>query len=119
MSLFLACALVARNLAVADAFEQRRADDERRAPAGLSPRTRRRRRRTLADLVGASARRPTHRHNQPRLRANRPALDTARPKAGASRSSNADALSRRHENMSHRHGTMTTARNVKWSPRKT
>jgi len=58
MSLFLACALVARNLAVADAFEQRRADDERRAATGLSPRTRRRRRRTLADLVGASAKEP-------------------------------------------------------------
>ena len=58
MSLFVACALVARNLAVADAFEQRRADDERRAAAGLSPRTRRRRRRTLADLVGASANTP-------------------------------------------------------------
>lgn len=55
MSLFVACALVVRNLAVADAFEQRRADDERRAAAGLSPRTRRRRRRTLADLIGASA----------------------------------------------------------------
>jgi hypothetical protein len=58
MSLFLACALVVRNLAVADAFEQRRADDERRAAAGLSPRTRRHRRRTLADLVGASANAP-------------------------------------------------------------
>jgi len=58
MSLFLACALVVRNLAVADAFEQRRADDERRAAAGLSPRTRRRRRQTLADLVGASANAP-------------------------------------------------------------
>jgi hypothetical protein len=58
MSLFLACALVVRNLAVADAFEQRRAEDERRTAAGLSPRTRRRRRRTLADLVGASANAP-------------------------------------------------------------
>ncbi len=54
MSLLLACALVVRNLAVADAFEQRRADDERRAAAGLSARTRRHRRRTLSDLVGAS-----------------------------------------------------------------
>ncbi len=58
MSLFLATALVARNLAVADAFEQRRAADERRAAAGLSPRTRRRQRQTLADLVGASANAP-------------------------------------------------------------
>jgi hypothetical protein len=55
MTLFLACALVVRNLAVADAFEQRKAHDERRVAAGLPPRTRRRRRRTLADLVGASA----------------------------------------------------------------
>ncbi|MDA8075496.1 MAG: hypothetical protein M0Z40_09740 [Actinomycetota bacterium] len=58
MSLFLACALVVRNLAVADAFGQRRADDERRAAAGLSPRARRHRRRTLADLVGAGANAP-------------------------------------------------------------
>jgi len=58
MTVFLACALVVRNLAVADAFEQRRADDERRAAAGLPPRTRRRQRRTLADLVGASANAP-------------------------------------------------------------
>jgi len=56
MTVFLACALVVRNLAVADAFEQRRADDERRAAVGLPPRTRRRR--TLADLVGASANAP-------------------------------------------------------------
>jgi len=58
MTLFLVCALAVRNLAVADAFEQRRADDERRTAAGLPPRTRRRRRRTLADLVGASANAP-------------------------------------------------------------
>ena len=58
MSLFLACALVVRNLAVADACDTRRADDERRAAAGLSPRTRRHRRRTLTDLVGASANAP-------------------------------------------------------------
>jgi hypothetical protein len=58
MTLFLACALAVRNLAVADAFDQRRADDERRTAAGLPPRTRRRRRRTLADLVGASANAP-------------------------------------------------------------
>ena len=58
MSLFLACALVVRNLAVIDAFEARQAEDRRRAAAGLAPRTRRRRRRTLADLVGASATAP-------------------------------------------------------------
>lgn len=58
MSLFVACALVVRNLAVADAFETRQADEQRRATEGLAPRTRRRRRRTLADLVGASATAP-------------------------------------------------------------
>ena len=59
MSLFVACALVVRNLAVADAFEQRRADDERRLAAGLPRRTRRRRRRTtLAQLAGATTSTP-------------------------------------------------------------
>jgi hypothetical protein len=58
MSLFLACALVARNLAVADAFEVRRADDERRVRSGLPRRTRRRRRTTLDELAGASAKAP-------------------------------------------------------------
>ena len=55
MSLFVACAIVVRNLAVADAFRAREEDDRRRAAAGRPPRTRRRRRTTLADLVGASA----------------------------------------------------------------
>jgi len=55
MCLFLACALVTRNLAVIDAFEARRAEDCRRAATGLPPRTRRRRRITLGDLVGAGA----------------------------------------------------------------
>ncbi len=54
MSLFLACALVVRNLAVTDAFQQRRAHDERRAAAGLPPRTRRRRRSTIAALAQAA-----------------------------------------------------------------
>ncbi|MGH8997606.1 MAG: hypothetical protein ACRDYB_16540, partial [Acidimicrobiales bacterium] len=54
LSLFLASALVVRNLAVADAFCARRADNERREAAGLPPRTRRRRRNTLAALVGAA-----------------------------------------------------------------
>ena len=58
MSLFLACALVVRNLAVADAFDARRADDERRVAAGLAPKSRRRRRTTLADLVTASVTSP-------------------------------------------------------------
>jgi hypothetical protein len=54
MSLFVACALVVRNLAVADAFEERRKEDERRVSLGLPRRTRRRRRTPLAELAGAS-----------------------------------------------------------------
>jgi len=54
MTLFLACALVVRNLAVADAFEQRRADDERRAALGRPPRHRRRWRTTIAELAGVA-----------------------------------------------------------------
>ena len=57
-TLFLAVALAVRNLAVADAFEARRADDERRRRVGFPPRTRRRRRTTLSDLVGASSNAP-------------------------------------------------------------
>jgi hypothetical protein len=59
LSLFLACALVVRNLAVADAFSARCAEDERRARAGLPRRTRRRRRMSLAELAGASKPAPT------------------------------------------------------------
>ena len=58
MSLFLAGALVVRNQAVVDAFEARLAERARRAAAGLGPKTRRRRRRTLVDLLGASATAP-------------------------------------------------------------
>ena len=54
MTLFLACALVVRNLAVADAFVARQEEDRRREAAGLAPRSRRRRRTTLAALVGAA-----------------------------------------------------------------
>ena len=55
MSLFLACALVVRNLAVADAFDRRQAQDMRRVKAGLPRRTRRRRRTPISDLVRATA----------------------------------------------------------------
>lgn len=58
MTLFLASALAVRNLAVDDAFCERQADNERRRAAGLTPRTRRRRRTTLAELAGASATAP-------------------------------------------------------------
>jgi hypothetical protein len=58
MSLFLAWALVVRNLAVADAFARRQAEERRRHEAGLTPRVRRRRRTTIGDLVGAGANAP-------------------------------------------------------------
>ena len=55
MTPFLASALVARNLAVADAFGERQRDAERREAACPPPRTRRRRRTTLAQLAEASS----------------------------------------------------------------
>jgi hypothetical protein len=45
------CCLVVRNLRVLDAFEERMADNERRAGLGQAPKTRRRRRQPIADLV--------------------------------------------------------------------
>lgn len=54
ITLFLACAYVARNERVVHAFEQRQATEARRLSDGPGPKTRRRRRRTLADLVGAA-----------------------------------------------------------------
>ena len=53
-TIFLAAALAVRNFAIVDAFEARRADNERRARSGLPPRTRRRRRTTIAQLVAAA-----------------------------------------------------------------
>jgi hypothetical protein len=55
ITVFIACALVVRNMRVIDSFEARREDDARRMRAGMEPQTRRRRRRTLTDLLGASA----------------------------------------------------------------
>lgn len=55
MSVFLACVLVVRNLRVIDAFEARMAEDERRLAAGMAPKTRRRRRKSISDLVGAAS----------------------------------------------------------------
>ena len=52
MTVMLACLLVVRNVRVSDAFELREAENQRRAAAGLPPRTRRRRRKTLTELVG-------------------------------------------------------------------
>ena len=51
--LWLACLLVTRNQRILDAWDARQADDARRAAAGLPPRTRRRRRKTLTDLATA------------------------------------------------------------------
>jgi hypothetical protein len=53
ITLFVACLFVVRNERIIDAFEVRQAEQERRLQAGLPPRTRRRRRRTLGDLVAA------------------------------------------------------------------
>jgi hypothetical protein len=53
MTEMLACLLVVRNVRVSDAFELRQAENQRRAAAGLPPKTRRRRRKTLTELVGA------------------------------------------------------------------
>jgi len=53
ISLLLACAVVVRNGRVVDAFEERQRIDARRQAAGLEPRTRKRRRRTLDDLIAA------------------------------------------------------------------
>ena len=50
---WLACLLVIRNQRILDAWNARQADDARRAAAGLPPRTRRRRRKTLTDLATA------------------------------------------------------------------
>ena len=55
MSLFLACSLIVANLAVIDAFEERQAENARRAQLGKPPRTRKRRRKTLGDLAAANA----------------------------------------------------------------
>jgi len=54
ISLFLACALVVRNLAISDAFTERALEEQRRQVAGLAPRPRKRRRRNFADLLAAS-----------------------------------------------------------------
>jgi hypothetical protein len=52
VSLLLTCALVVRNLAVSDAFSERALEEQRRKDAGLGPRRRKRRRRSLNDLAG-------------------------------------------------------------------
>ena len=54
VTVFVACCLVVANLRVLDAFEARAADDARRTAAGLGPKRRRRRRKSVADLVNAA-----------------------------------------------------------------
>ena len=58
MTLMLTCLFVVRNQRVLASFEARQAEDQRRQALGLAPGTRRRRRRTITDLVTASANAP-------------------------------------------------------------
>ena len=51
ITLFLTCAIVIRNQRIVDAFETRQAHDARRATLGQPPKTRRRRRRSIDDLI--------------------------------------------------------------------
>jgi len=60
MTVMLTCLFVVRNQRVLASFEARQAEDQRRLTAGLPPKTRKRRRRTIADLVTASANAPPH-----------------------------------------------------------
>lgn len=53
LMLWLACLMAARNQRILTAWSARQADNARRAAAGLPPRTRRRRRKTLTDLATA------------------------------------------------------------------
>jgi hypothetical protein len=54
LALLSACAVVARNLRVADSFRAREAENERRAACGLPPKQRKRRRRSAAELIAAA-----------------------------------------------------------------
>jgi hypothetical protein len=114
ITLFVACALVARNFAVADAFSERQADNQRRATAGLPPRTRRRRRRTHNDLIAATANAPP--------KSNRTACHQAISPRRAHRQPRhppTDATSATENYQSHRHSRMTATRNRNRPPRKT
>ncbi len=52
LALWLACLLAVRNQRTLDAFDARQEQNARRAAAGLPPKTRKRRRQTLASLAG-------------------------------------------------------------------
>ena len=54
IALFCASVLIARNLRVADAFDARQAENQRRAANGLPPQHRRRRRHTTQQLINAA-----------------------------------------------------------------
>jgi len=51
LALWIACLLAVRNQRILTAWDARQADNARRAAAGLPPRTRKRRRQTLASLA--------------------------------------------------------------------
>ena len=53
LTLWLACLLAVRNQRILTAYTARQADNHKRATAGLPPRSRRRRRKTLAMLAAA------------------------------------------------------------------
>jgi hypothetical protein len=55
MTLMLTCLFVVRNQRIVASFEARVAEEQRRLALGLAPRTRRRRRQTITNLVAASA----------------------------------------------------------------
>ena len=54
ITLWLACLLTVRNQRILTAWNARQADDARRAAAGPAPKTRARRRKTLASLATAA-----------------------------------------------------------------
>jgi hypothetical protein len=51
LALWLACLFAVRNQRILSAWDIRQADNSKRAAAGLPPRTRKRRRKTLASLT--------------------------------------------------------------------
>ena len=58
MTVMLTCLFVVRNQRVLASFEARQAEEQRRLATGLPPKTRKRRRRTIGDLVTAPAHAP-------------------------------------------------------------
>jgi hypothetical protein len=52
IAIFIACAVVVRNMRITDSFEERREEAAKRDAAGRPPKSRRRRRRSIDDLLG-------------------------------------------------------------------